>query len=263
MSSGIANLITVFLLLIALIFLSVLGLFATALDYGRQTINFLDVPFVKLFEKIGAFFEFIGRLKELSSQNEILRAKVEKLTAEVAGLQKDKRENKFLREALGFVSQSGLDLVPAEVIGWDALTISQAVTLNRGGKQGVEVGRPVVSESGILIGVISEALENTSQMELLSSSEVVVNVEVLPSTATGVIRGEHGLGILLDLVSQSEVINPGDKVVTSGLGGQFPKSLLIGEIGKIVSGSSDLFQKASILGAANARNSRVVFVVKK
>lgn len=251
------------LVLVGLVFLNAIGILSPVLDWGRLTIDFLATPIVDLLSKLKNFFLFISQLKDLALENQILTQQVEKVTAEVVSLEKAREENRILREALGFQGESNLKLVPAEIIAQDQLKTDQKFIVNRGKKYGVETGAAVVNPQGVLVGMVREALENTAEVELITSSGVVVNAEVVEGRATGIVRGEHGLGLLFDLVSQTEVIKPGDRLVTSGLGGGIPKNLMIGEIGKIRSSESELFQKASVLPATNLHNLRVVLIVKK
>lgn len=244
-------------------FLQVAGILSPVLDWGRISVSFAMYPVVRPLAKVKNFISVAVRLSDLAARNDILNQQVEKLTADLAVSEKARQDNRFLREALGFKNETHLNAVPAEVITWDPLSFEPVVTLNRGERQGVGKGAAVVISGNILVGVISEVFAETSTMEVLTSSKTAVNAEVIPSGVRGIVRGEHGLGLTFDLVSQNEVIQPGDMLVTSGLGGQYPKSLLIGKIGKISSSESELFQKAGVVPATNLRNLRFVFVVKK
>lgn len=250
-------------LLVVLVFAGTSGFLSPVLDAGRISVLYLGYPFVQVFTRADNFFGVISRLRELSSENAILNRQVEQLSAEAASLEKERQENRALREALGFQAQSKLRLIPAEVISMDALAADSRVTLNRGSSSGVDVQDAVVIAGNVMVGVIVAVSADTSQMDMVSSSQVAVNAMSSSGKATGIVRGEHGLGLLFDLVSQTEVINPGERVVTSGLSGLFPKSLLIGTIGEIRSSSSELFQRASVIPATNLRNLNVVFIVKK
>lgn len=250
-------------LLVVLIFLSVSGAAGKVIDPLRSFVNFLSWPLVKIFEKFENFFQLTFGLRVLVQQNEILNRQVEELSSEIAVLERARIENKFLREALGFFRETKLELVPTEIIAFDILNVSQTFTIDRGKNDGVEVGDPVIVAKGILVAVVSDVFDSTSEARLLTSSAVSVNAEVLPSGASGIVRGEHGLGLVFDLISQNEVIKTGDSVITSGLGGGFPKNLLIGQIGEVDSGGPELFQKASIVPAANLKHNKTVFVVKE
>lgn len=263
MSRSIVHITIAFLVLAGLVFLNVTAVLNPVLDWGRVGAGFLAYPAVKVFDRVNEFFIFFSQLRHLAAENQLLGKRVENLTGEVANLEKAREENRFLRDALGFQTETKNALIPAEVIAWDPLNADQKITLSRGARQGVTEGASVVVAGNILVGVISKVLGETSQMDLLTSSDVVVNAQVVPGGATGIIKGEHGLGLSFDLVSQNEVIKNGDRVLTSGLGGRFPKNLLIGEVGRIRSGESELFQKASVIPATNLRSLRFVFVLKQ
>lgn len=263
MSGSIIQILVACLVLVGLIFLNVSGILHPVLDGGRIGTAVLTYPLVKVFDKIKNFADFVIDLKRLAAENVILTMQVEKLTSEVAELEKAREENRFLREALGFQTEKKNVLRPCEVIGLDPLSADEKVTLNCGRRLGVTEGAVVVSAGNVLVGVIAQALENTSQMDLLNSSNIAVNAVIVPGGATGLVKGEHGVGLTFDLVSQNEFLKPGDRVVSSGLGGQFPKNLLIGEIGQIRSAKSELFQKASIIPATNLRDLHFVFVIKQ
>lgn len=250
-----------FLLVLAV--LNFFGALRMPFDFLRIGVNFFNRPVVRIFEKIDTSLKFLGAARDLMTQNQILEQQVQELSGEVAALEKAQSENRLLREALGFQGESRREFVPAEVINFDILNVSQTITLNRGRKHGVEMGSAVVAPADILVAVVTEVSDFTAQAELITSSQVTVNAEVLPSQANGIVRGEHGLGILLDIVSQDELLEEGQRVVTSGLGGQFPKGFLIGRVGQVISGGPELFQKASVVPAASLRHNKVVFVIRR
>jgi len=249
--------------LVALMFLQGFGILGPVIDAGRFGMDFTTRPPVFVLEKIRNFSLAFFSVHSLVRQNEILQSQVQSLSAEVVELEQAREENKALREALGFQGQSKLRLIPAEVISYDYLNFDQKAVLNRGSDAGLLVGDNVVVSGGILVGIITEVSGKTSEMELITSSNMVVNGRTTDGSATGVVRGEHGLGLLLDQVSQTEVLKNGDKVVTSGLGGKFINNLFIGTITETRSGSSDLFQTASLIPAADFRNLEIIFIVKR
>ena len=75
-------------------------------------------------------------------------------------------------------------------------------------------------------------------------------------------KGEYGLGIVLDMVAQTDALNEGDTVVTSGLGNNFPKGLYIGKIQEIKSSDDKLFQEALIVPRVKYSKSEILFVIK-
>lgn len=263
MSRGIVQVFLATILLCILVLLQVVGVLPPAIDASRAAVVFFDRPLVYVFSGVKNFFAFFGNLSGIAKQNEILSRQVATLAAEVAKLENAGYENRLLRDALKFQTESNLTLIPGEVVGFDPLHADQKATLNRGSSDGVGVGDAVIVPGGVMAGVVSAVSRETSQMDLISSSAVVVGARTSTGGATGVVRGEHGLGLLLDLVSRDQKLERGERVVTSGLGGQYPANLLLGEVGEVRVSTGDLFQQASVVPAANLRNLRFVLIIRK
>ena len=261
MSPTLAQSLVAFIVLAALILLNAFGILSPVLDWGRISTGFIIIPFVKVLYLAKNFGLTVTSIRDLASQNEILTSQVQKLTADLAFLEKTRDENKVLRESLGFQGESRLSLIPAEIISFDSL--NQKAVLKAGTKQGIAAGDSVVVSGSVLVGVISQVSVKTSEMELVTSSGTAINAKTASGKATGIVRGEHGLGLLFDQVSRTESLKPGDRVVTSGLGGKYQGNLFIGTVGEIRSGASELFQTAGVVPAADLRNLQIVFVVKK
>ena len=249
--------------LIILLFLQGFGVLGPVIDGSRLAANFAIRPAAAVLEKTRDFTVAFFSVHSLVSQNEILTNKVHSLSAELAEAEQAREENRILREALGFQGETKLNLTPAQVISYDYLNFDQKAILNRGRDDGLAVGDNVVISPGILVGIITDVSGKTSEMELITSSNMAVNGRTTDGNATGIVRGEHGLGLLLDQVSQTESLKKGDKIVTSGLGGKFINNFFVGTVVEIRSGSSELFQTASIIPAADFRNLEIAFVVTR
>src|SRR3989338_8906168 len=191
-----------FLLLAVLVFLSVSAVLAPVMDWLRVGVNFLDYPFVAVFGFVKNFSGILRNVKNIAQENVLLTKQVEKLTADVAALERVGEENVFLREGLGFRTSQRRELIPVEIISRDFQNPDQNLTINRGSRHGVALGDPVIVAGNILVGVVAEVAENTSAVDLLTSSKVAINALVVPGGASGLVRGEHGLGMTFDLVSQ-------------------------------------------------------------
>jgi rod shape-determining protein MreC len=184
------------------------------------------------------------------------------LSSEAAALRDEKNQNQILREQLGLIPKDKFDLEASFVIGQDPERYEGWILIDKGSSSGIKVGMPVIVSNSILIGKISEVYIGTSRVKLLTDSSSVINAIDTETNAKGIIRGEYGLGIILDLVSQNDIINTGDTVVTSGLGGDFPRGLLIGKIQEIKLTQDKLFQQAIIATRARYSKLDVVFVIK-
>jgi|SRR3989344_1804954 len=201
-------------------------------------------------------------IKNLASDNARLNQQVDELSFANARLKSAQDENLALRRALNFKEGSPLDLVPVEALLLDPTGFTQTVIVDKGENYNLRVNQPIVVSPGILVGKITKIYPNSAEVTLITDPDVVINAEAVDSGAKGLIKGQHGLALAFDLITQNELIKTGDNVITSGLSEDFPRGLLIGEISSIRSTGSDLFQKAFVAPVADLRNLRFLFAVQ-
>lgn len=207
-------------------------------------------------------FKTLVLIKNLSSENDQLLQKVDELSFENARLKAAKQENNALRKALNFEQESNFNLIPVSVKIADPTGFTQSVTIDKGENSQITKGSSIIVSPGLLVGRVTKVYPSTAEVTLITDPSLTVNAEVAESSAFGLVTGEHGLSLKLDLVTHNELIKTGDQLITSGLAGDFPKGLLIGEVSSVSSSSSDLFQKAYVAPAADLRNLRFLFVIK-
>jgi rod shape-determining protein MreC len=212
-------------------------------------------------QSVKVVFETLFTVRKIVSDNNVLNQKVDELSFENARLKSALDENIGLRQALNFKQQSQLNLIAVEVLNADPTGFSQVIIIDKGANANLLKNQPVVVSPGLLIGKITKLNPNSAEVTLITDPSILVSAEVVDSGARGLVKGEHGLGLSLDLVTQNELIKTGDKVVTSGLSDDFPKGLLIGDVAGINSSSTALFQKAAVSPAADLRSLRFLFVV--
>lgn len=245
-----------------LIFLNPRGVFSPV----RQVFYVAVYPFQKTFyilsRKTRETFDFLNSISELRRENEKLLRENDSLSAASAMLQQEKRENENLREQLKLIPRSKFDLESSFIIGQDPQKLGSWISIDKGSFSGIQNGMPVIVSDGILVGRVEETFGNSSRVNLLTSPSSSVSVIDLESGAKGVIRGEFGLGVIMDMVSQTDVLNLGDSIVTSGLSGDIPKGLLVGKVQSFASTGDKLFQKAIISPRVKYSNLDAVFVIK-
>lgn len=210
--------------------------------------------------EVGSFVSSVGQLKR---ENENLLNENISLKAKNAALADQERENEALRIDAGLLPRDRYDFKAAEVIGRDIASSGSAILLNTGDVAGVRKGMAVVVGAGVLVGRIVETTPFSSRAVLISDSGSAVNAVSGVSEARGVVRGEFGLGLVLDMVLQSDIIKDGDTVITSGLGGDMPRGLLIGTVTTVESSPDGLFQRATLASPVRFDRLRFVSVVIK
>jgi rod shape-determining protein MreC len=223
-------------------------------------------PFQKMFfftsKTLAEGFEFLGSIGSLKKENEKLLKENNVLISQVALLNDEKKENSMLREQLSLAPKKKFDLVSSFVIGQDSQYLNSWLLIDKGSEDGIKPGMPAIAYEGILIGKIEEVSANSSKIILLADSKSAVNVSDSETGARGILKGEYGLGIIMDMIMQTETLNIGDMIITSGLGGDLPRGLLVGKIQEIKTTKDKLFQQAIVVPRIKYSELGIVFVIK-
>jgi len=221
-----------------------------------------------LADPIADFFEGLFNRGDLKRENERLRQELERLQSQVAAAEDAQRRAQELEEALG-VKESRPDdeFVVADVIAQDPSGVKRALAINRGSKDGLDEGMVVLSKSGSLVGTVSRVYEDFAWLRLITDPNSAVNVVVLAqgdeegSEARGVAAGDLGGRLSLEMVPAEARITDGDLVTTSGLGGNYPRALLLGSVRSVEDKPQALFRKATVEPAADLSSLDTVMVI--
>lgn len=251
------------ILLIVVIFFASLG----ANNPVRGFMLTIAGPFFKTFRIFSGgaagLFDFLGSIGDLKDENQRLAKENQKLLSENALFKDIKKENEILRNEMKLAPKEKYDLEASFIIAQDPKSPSNRFLIDKGKNRGLAENMPVIVSGGILVGKVSEVFPNTSGISLITDQNSLVNAETTDSGVKGIAKGTFGLGLMIDLVSQADVINEGDAVITSGLGNEMPRGLLIGKIGQISQSPDRLFQQAAIISPVDFSNLRIVNVIKK
>lgn len=188
----------------------------------------------------------IGRLRV---ENMRLRSQVEDLSREVDLLHEQAMATRRLERLLQLRRAVSGRTVAARVIGRDPSRWYDTLLLDRGTNDGIRRNDPVISADGV-VGRIVEATATSSRVLLISDSRSAVGVLIQRSRDAGVIEGRGGGTVHLNYLSRTADVREGDVVVTSGLGGVFPKGLIIGTVISVLREEGALVQTAGVRPAA-------------
>lgn len=183
----------------------------------------------------------------------------QRLRAQISLLEK---ENNSLKKALSWQEQSERRYRISKIIGHPLNLPNTYFIINQGQKDGVVEGLSVVIEEDILIGKIVKTDSHTSFVQLLLDNQSLVSVTLEGrQEPIGVVKGELGLSLNLELVPHDITLMSGDIVITSGLDSLIPQGLIVGSIGKIIKQTDDFFQSASIETAYDVARLNIVSVI--
>ncbi|MEI6221342.1 MAG: rod shape-determining protein MreC [bacterium] len=218
-----------------------------------------------------SFNQGLLNLGMLRKENVTLRSENERLVAENAKLKELEGENESLRDLVGLERELHLSLVPAEIIGKEPSNFIQVLTIDKGARNKIKKGQPVVTSMGqgtigVLVGQIIEVTETTAKILVITDKDSVIPAKVQSSSTEGLVKGEGlGYSLVMEYIQQEDVFKEKDVVVTSGLGSEkgllFPKGLYIGVVNKIEGDPSDVFQRATIRSLVNFNQLEMVAVL--
>jgi rod shape-determining protein MreC len=235
------------------------------LDAPRQVVMRVLAPVQTGVNRVGqavsgftSGWQDVNRLRE---ENAALRRTVDELLQESVNLRAAELENRELREQLRYAQQNqDLALLSAEVIGLDSSALLGYAVVNRGGDAGIQEGMTVQSTTG-LVGRVVSLTGNSSRVLLINHPSSAVNAVVQGTPgATGQVIGQADGGLVMRYIPQAETVRVNDVVVTSGLGGAFPRNVPIGRVAQIETRDVELFQRAVIEPFVNYRKLSHVLV---
>lgn len=226
----------------------------------------VTLPFQNLFSwtafELRQGTDLLGSLGTLKEENERLHQELLAREGDQALAQSVREENEELRRLLELSTKTDRTLVLGEVIHRERhQSTTRTLRLNRGERQGIRVGMPVVAEGSVLIGRIESVAPFTAEVELLSHRDSVVAVNIEGVTGEAILRGDRGSGLLLDLVRPNEKLEAGARIVTAGFGDGLPNGLLVGTVETRRLSADQLFQQATVLPPLRADRLRFMAVI--
>src|SRR5581483_5577154 len=219
---------------------------------GSRLLAPLQLAVSQVIGQVLGGVELIQRAGQLREQNRIYREEVDRLQAEMVRLRELELENYDLRNLLGLRQQAPPgEMIAVRVLARDPLPFVQAVTVDGGADQGLREDLPVLTWRG-LVGRIVEVQPTTARVLLVTdaNSSVSGRVQNPESRATGILRGRNDDWLLMQYIGQQEVVQTGDLVITSGLGGVLHEGMPLGKIVQVRRRAKDLFQEALVEPAA-------------
>jgi len=199
-------------------------------------------------------------LVNLREENETLKRMVAELRRKNAELAEMAIANQRLRRFLNFKKEIPKPTLPAELIGEDASNWFRTILIDKGKVDGVQRGMVVVAAAG-LVGHVVHTSRDVSKVLLITDYNSSVDAICQDSRARGIVQGKGGDLCDLNYVSRREDVSVGNLIITSGLGGRFPKGLVIGTVTAVEKKPYGVFQKVEVTPAVDFRKLEEVFVI--
>lgn len=226
-------------------------------DLVTSPVRYIGATVSVPFQGLGNIFANLTSDQETLSE---LKAENEKLQARNAELEESEQTAKRLQDLLNLQDSYSLQSTGARIISGSTDSWTSSVTINMGSAAGLTVGMPVMASNGV-IGQITECGATTSTVRLITDENSSVSAMIQSSRAQGMLVGSATGQLTLDMIATDQTVNVGDVVVTSGLGGVFPKGLPLGKVTNVESAPGSLYLEITVEAFASTENFEEVIVI--
>lgn len=199
-------------------------------------------------------------LIEVRQENVALRKSVQRLNERIVAGNEAVMANVRLKALLDLKGTLNTPSIAVSVIGEDSSAWFKTLVVDRGSVDGLTEGMPVVAAGGV-VGRLVKVAPNSSRVLLLTDHASAIAALVQRSRARGVVRGTGGGRCSMEFTVKEDDVKVGDVVVTSGIGGVFPKGLPIGEVTMVKKGEYGVFQTIEVRPAVNIVNLEEMLVL--
>lgn len=259
------SVVLISLLLVALL----AGLILRPMGYLRPVENAfftvlapLQYGFSWASNQLAGIVQGVRDIRMLQAQTKELQDTIDRLMIENVRLREAEIELESLRELLHFrLANPTYEVLAAEVIGREPSNFLHYIIVDRGSEDNVAVGMPVVTARG-LVGRVTAVYPHSSWVMLLTDPASSVNGLVQSSRATGTVQGQGHQTLVMHYIEQSDQVEKGDVVLTSGLGGTFPKRLVIGQVTSVDRNDAEMFQQVQLESAVRFDRLEAVLIIQ-
>lgn len=220
------------------------------LHAARRVVTTIMEPVVEVGDLAVGPFRSVWRwssgLRVSPREAEELRRQNKELRRRLAALEEARLENERLREVVRFGRAQKLRSRVARVIGRPATSWERSIFLDLGSADGVRAGMPVIASDGLL-GQVIDASSRSARVLLIGDQSSGVAALVQSTRVAGVVRGTVGGELRMEYVDRKKTPKVGDLVVTSGLGGIYPKGIPVGEVTEVSEDRSGLYPEVRLV----------------
>lgn len=234
---------------------------------GVKLVDSLLFPMQKAYHEVAESTKYVWNryisLINVEEQRDTLLSQVNELEARNSRLMEFENENKLLRKILKFTEETEHRGVIASVIGRDPSNWVKTILIDRGSSSGLKEGLPVV-DGNALVGKTISVTKDSSRVLLLSDNTSAIDAIVQNSRAWGIAEGNISSQMLslryVEKLKESEV-KVGDRVISSGVDGVYPKGILIGVVEKVTQTTTGLFQDIKLKPSVDFSRLESVMVI--
>ncbi|MDA3970555.1 MAG: rod shape-determining protein MreC [Desulfobulbaceae bacterium] len=199
-------------------------------------------------------------LWDVRGENKFLRAELDKSLLANQEYREAMAANVRLHKLLDFKESIQSPTITTQIIGRDPSLWFHTLTIDRGAGDGIEKGMPVVTVEGV-VGQILETSRTSSKVLLAHDQNSAVNALIQKNRVQGIIKGRGAQEYHLQYVLKNADVSQGDIIITSGLGGSFPKGIPIATVTKVTKTRRGMFQKVEAEPTVNFSQLEYLIVI--
>jgi rod shape-determining protein MreC len=225
-------------------------------------------PLSAIQRPLAAAWNNVSRLLEdnpdrLALQQRVteLETEIERLNAEIVRLRQNENELLIVKGLLEYAgSQPDNEYLPANLVGRSTSPFLNFLIFDKGSDNGIQRGMPVVTGDG-LVGRVVEVTGTACKVLPITDPESAVAARLLESREQGVVVGRLGGGLEMQFITQQTRVQPGEVVVTSGLGGAYPPGIVIGTVAAVQQLTYEVQQRAEIVPAVDYNRLEMALII--
>jgi rod shape-determining protein MreC len=210
-------------------------------------------------------YDYIFKYEQLAAENAALREQLSQIQSDNRDAASIKRENDRLRELLELTKEhADYELVDSYIISWNSMDWSYSFTVSKGTNAGIQTGMCAITESGAVVGVVTEVGSNYSVITSVLDSSLDISATIASSGYSGIVRGSYASGqmgmLRMDYLPSAAVVRNNDQVVTAG-STVYPRNLILGNIVDWAINDNGIAKYAILKPAADIDSLEQVFII--
>lgn len=180
-------------------------------------------------KNLSSLWENYLLIVDTSKENTILKKQISRLDSDLTNMDEVRKENLRLKQLLKYSEGVSPERVLAQVVGWDSANEFKVIRINKGTNSGIKVMAPVITDQG-LVGYVYRATPNYADVLTILDQNNRVDVVIERTRTHGIVEGVFNFKCALKYIMRNEPVEVGDKLITAGVGGIFPKGVKVGMV---------------------------------
>ncbi len=249
-----------------------LSIFLLTFNIVRPRANLLEVIFSYLFypfqqsahsvnSVISNSQQYLQLMSKLRRENQAMKKQLESQNYEINRLREGEAALGRLQELLDFRTNNPFEVTAAQVVGVDPSNWYSTIVIDKGRRDGIREKMPVVTHQGV-VGQVIKVRQYFSKVLLIMDQRSGIGAMVRRTRTIGVLEGQLGKVALLKYLAPTSEISLNDVVISSGLGGIFPKGLILGTVTRIEQEKTGIYQRVEVSLAVDFARLEEVLVIK-